>query len=1004
MKKVWSLIIALCMTISLFSIPVFADTCCDIGIENFVQDSEKVTVYWTAKASVERFANVGIYRAYDTSGTKITGKDYTISNTEYADFVTEFDISTFLKGETYEIHISLFDWCENCYGNSCYQSIQFTVENGCPVYELGNTYSGDFSVSADNIAFKVTAPTSGIYQLYVDSDESFYLDMDIIGGKRLGSGGSLYSGLVYLDAGETAFYTVKIKDWAQEHIQTVQAKFKFDIAQYEIETVLTSTPGDGDTVFSIENPTGLTLLNIPKAGIYDISTVCSHNGKTTLYTIGGDEVVYTMFNESGSVYLEKAQYYYVPESWQTPADDYTTTFKYSLPDEYEFGTVINVSNGKNKYLSFKLDRAAFLRKENESGYVKITVSSGEETYSLDSRDVLLPAGEYLMECTYSGSVQVVKNDVPVTVIGNEINAYTDMYGNKHTVFEAPESGEYEFYLSSGQFFGEDEEWVNAGYEYVVMEKGEQFYVSFYDPITVSKYTPVYTAVPFDQPYSFDIEKRKKTGLLFTAPDDDTYIFTFGEFGSSYFGKIKIYTDSEVIYEATDVYAEKQEISLKKGNKVYIDISKSEGTDYALKITAKERPLQISGNTVIDTSNPLGSMVEREIVYTPAEAGYYNFVVNKTSGDNYAYIVISLNGEELGYISNPDNGRHEAFIYASPAEPLNILITKGTYQTSELELTFDKISGKKINDITNFEVTDNSYYSFILPETGVYKISGSAFYNATSWRDEGVYPYFFSPIIKDSENTSFSYDSSTGEVPVYFCGNKGDEVMFKEEVTNSYYYPFEYPISASISAVETEAAQTDTLVSSSDKIKIYSINIPANGVYKFEDFSDDLSEITPDSYTHYGHGFTMFCVDSEWQEANYDASGNPTDGRLFNLKAGTYYIAAGTYDNIPDDDVTVCARFKITTISSEETPDDEKLKISGTKTANGVAYTISKNISQNFVLYAALYNGTQLKEIKVVKNPAYEGSITFDNAVTAYDCKLFLWDSNFAPLCESTVCK
>ena len=103
MKKsnsILSLMLVLCMAVSLFTVPVHADVCCSIGIDRVEQDSEKVTVYWNAKVgSEERLAEVGIYRANDSTGTKVTGQYYTITNTDIADFVTEFDISTFLKDE-----------------------------------------------------------------------------------------------------------------------------------------------------------------------------------------------------------------------------------------------------------------------------------------------------------------------------------------------------------------------------------------------------------------------------------------------------------------------------------------------------------------------------------------------------------------------------------------------------------------------------------------------------------------------------------------------------------------------------------------------------------------------------------------------------------------------------------------------------------------------------------------------------------------------------------------
>lgn len=115
---------------------------------------------------------------------------------------------------------------------------------------------------------------------------------------------------------------------------------------------------------------------------------------------------------------------------------------------------------------------------------------------------------------------------------------------------------------------------------------------------------------------------------------------------------------------------------------------------------------------------------------------------------------------------------------------------------------------------------------------------------------------------------------------------------------------------------------------------------------------------------------------------------------FNLKAGTYYIGAVTYDMYSDDKHIPAAKFKISEVKPE---------MSCTKTETGVTYSISGSIPEVAQLYAAIYDGGILKEIKQIENPASEGSISFKTISATDSCKLFLWDTDFAPLCGNVTC-
>lgn len=204
---------------------------------------------------------------------------------------------------------------------------------------------------------------------------------------------------------------------------------------------------------------------------------------------------------------------------------------------------------------------------------------------------------------------------------------------------------------------------------------------------------------------------------------------------------------------------------------------------------------------------------------------------KASTDNDVTFEVWAGNTDIGCVTN-DN-EQSTVVYASKDMPLRIKIEMSWSEVADVKLTFGKAETKTITDASNFEITDNSYYSFVLPETGVYQITGSAYYEQTYWRDAGEYSYLFSPIIKDCKDYGeayLSYDGETmDECPTFFCGNAGDEVLFKEEPTSSGYM-FNYPIKAKIAKVETETVDLNSNITSSENFKFYAVNIINDGIY------------------------------------------------------------------------------------------------------------------------------------------------------------------------------
>lgn len=995
LKKILSLMLALCIVISLLTVPVHAAYCCELSVDSIVQEAGKVVVNFTTNSTEDnRNIRIDVGRLFEKDGSlrssQVAYEESVVSSGSQNNSV-EFDSSLFISGEKYRVTVRYDRDCSqyNCIWGA---SKDFVCESGMPVYEIGSTYSEDITIGMTPVALKVTASQSGIYDLFVDCEDDWCLQIECDG--TIGDFGTL----MYLKENESMYYQVMVSDYAWDVIESCQAKFKADLVDIETINPITTTPADGDTVYTLKDVTDVVWINIPVSGQYEIFTECGNGGEALLMNEDGEEVVSQYFNQEGKHILNAGTYYYFASPWSIPSDSYTTTIKYYEIETMQFGDEISSDSYDDKYLNFKLDKMAAVWAENKSGSLNMRAASGDNNWYIADYVQVLPAGEYRLTYSGNGSVVINKTDIPTVIIGDEISAY-EYQGSSYVILQAPETGEYEFYTSENGA-SIDGEWLSSGYYYMTMQAGETKSVEYYHDygtISVKKYVPEYTQVNIGEKTDLNVETGKKMGFSFTVDSDDLYTISLDDAYNSnaYFETIKIYKDNNVLYEGKDVYFEDLELKLEKDETVYIEIFNTNSS--SIKIT---KPTKISGNTVVDFSNSFSNYAKEKFIYTPSQAGYYDFSVRNLS-QGYAYVEVLVNGERIGEISYDSGNSVDSIIYASPEEPLFIELTKGSNQTANGGLVFNKITTESIENTTDFEITDNSYYSFTLPETGVYKITGKAFYNTSSWREEGVYPYFFTPIIKNHKETSFSYDAQEGDVPVYFFGNKGDEVLFKEEVTSPY-YPFEYPITGSIAKVDTEEIQLGSLVSSSEDCKFYSINIKKDGTYKFEDFSDELFDPNVGTWgTYYGRGYTMFGVDSEWYSITGTATGEIIDG-IFDLKAGTYYIAAATYDQDLEDEHIPEARFKISKVDSD-TPDDEALEINGTKSESGVSYAISGNIPEDATLYAVLYDGERLKEIKVVESPVSEGTVTFDNSVGSYDCKLFLWDVNMKPLCNNVIC-
>lgn len=981
MRKIVSMILLWCMIASLCVIPVHADSyCCTLSVDSVVCQNGKVTVnYTTYSAEADREVEIGVMWERNGNGTRILREDITVPAGEYSDFI-EFDDVNFISGQSYRIDMRFKNRCASneCQWR-CYENF-FLESGGMPVYELSNTYSEEVTVGKTPIAVKISAAKSGIYKLFIDCEDWMAVDT------------STSNTLVYLKQGDTYYFQLTSNYSETSSTQSFPAKFKADLADITTQTVLNANPEDNDTVFSITDLgwEGVAKLEIPKSGIYEIFTSCEDDGNIVLLNADGEEVVWQEYGMSGSYILDAGTYYYIAEPWSMESEydeatdsyywkyaSYTTTMKYNKIPNLTFGDEINSESYNDQYLSFTLNNPAVIQSETVSGWISFQAEGEGKTYYISEQPTVLPAGEYILTYNGEGSAKVTQTAVPVVEIGNEISYY-EHNSDKYVALKAPETAEYEIAILNTTLSPKiNDEYVEIGYHYKKMQAGEILIVTLYDTeamLSAKKYQMTYTPVSLGT-NDVNFAHGKKARFSFTADADDIYLISLTKpgYADPRFENIKIFTEDEVLYEEEGVYVAPLEVSLKKNDTVYID-----GFDSDCEVIRISK-LTISGDTDVECVQAEG--VQKNLIYLPAEAGYYDFKAIRTSGDESNPIYVSANGKDIGTVRYETAEVSTSALYVSRDNPLRITLSIGGSNTVNIKLTFQKVESKSVADMSNFEIADDAYYSLKFSEAGIYCITGSAYCEANDWQSAGTFAYGFSPIIKNGETKTSGYDMSyisyDDEVwPTYFYANAGDEILLQETLTSSW-RNYQYPITASVSKVDVTEASLDTYTETDEKTKIYSITIPKKGNYRFEDLSD--------SGIVQGHGYTIFYNGEIWKNI---------DGELvLELEAGTYYVFAGTYDWDEEDTYVPKAGFKMAKIKTE---------LSAVKADKSVSYSITGSVAENASLYLALYDGKILKEVRAVKNPDSQGSITFEDSIKAYQCKLFLWNETLEPLCQSVV--
>jgi len=946
------LAVALCMAALLFGMSVYADDCCQLKIESIEQSEDKIIVNLGIQTGVEE-GTVTVW-IDDCSGNGFAfsdAKNYTVSSVEHGEYSVisvEFDSSSFLKGRRYQVDAGQSGFCEN----GCYKytndSKNIVTEYGCPVYSVNNTLKKDFT-RGETVALRYTASKSGFYQLFCDSWE---IDINNNSSKWISGD------IVYLEENQSAYFQVKMASWANGDSCT--ASFTVDMADCVTIQAVTDTPDDGDDVFLIgDGMYGMAVLEVPKSGIYDISGDVD-------FKLFSPELEELFNSDYGQVPLCRGTYYCFVDMW---GED-TATVKYNCPEELVFDEEYIVNSEEPKYLYFELNEPAAIYKTDTTydvSSVSIFSSDAEPIDLTYDSPVVLFAGEYMLSyCTDYGETYEIfsKEDVPVTIIGDEIEYYVDNRDsyNKHAVLQAPQTAEYVFYSSDWYTIPtEDKEIDVYGYSYITLNKDEQVYVRNYgwddSDMTAEVFEIEYTPLMLGEALEID-EIYGSVGMSFTAPEQGNYFF---EFDMSYLDKIKIFTGDEVIFESyvdSDSYSTDEVITLDKNETVYIDVFSSEGYGSVKVFEA------ITDGIVVDFSECDDLIYE--CVFKPSQAKYYNFAVRKLEGDGIVSVYVPMETDEWWYDLYNAGESYTSMLYGKPEHPLYITIFAENDTEAVVELTVEVVCDKSVADASSITITDESCHSVIAPLSGVYELCAKGVKN-----EEADFDMYTEMVINLEKIGGTSFWIGEGEsYSDYIYAFAGEEILV-------YASWFECDVEMSLKPVE---AIPLNLEDGEFAIKpgIYSIHIPQDGEYVFESFDDS---------------YFRMCNADVWMDANEEES------FVREFKQGNLYIFYSVNEEDANDSV---AKFALTE-QAKYTALELTYQIND-KDEYSYSYKIIGDIPDGAVLCAVLYDTGKFVEAEIIKCPGKNGDIMFDSTVYGYhECKLFLLDEDFTPVCSEVVC-
>ena len=109
LKKILSLMLALCIVISLLTVPVHAAYCCELSVDSIVQEAGKVVVNFTTNSTEDnRNIRIDVGRLFEKDGSlrssQVAYEESVVSSGSQNNSV-EFDSSLFISGEKYRVTV-----------------------------------------------------------------------------------------------------------------------------------------------------------------------------------------------------------------------------------------------------------------------------------------------------------------------------------------------------------------------------------------------------------------------------------------------------------------------------------------------------------------------------------------------------------------------------------------------------------------------------------------------------------------------------------------------------------------------------------------------------------------------------------------------------------------------------------------------------------------------------------------------------------------------------------
>lgn len=720
LKHLLSWLIVFMLIFSIMPTAVFASPCCYAQVTDVSESDGVITIGYSffTSNSEERQMRLTIYEVLDGGYFKQVYTD-TFTKSEGGHTYT-LDSINLLNGVTYQASVDFNSYCE-WYSCDSAPGVEFTVTQGMPHFYYDELPDGMLDlVGHSRAAITATITTNGFYSITA---------ADEYNNIKIGSypNDNHVANYEYYEANNKVTFIVSTYDESD-----LSTTISFGPAATNKLTVTNENPLDGDKLINISDYIGLSSFTITKEGLYSFSYTQAEEvyGSFRLYAEDGTY----LFNSQNSYYgkpIEQPLFagtYYIDTAEM--GGEYDLSVTYTVPDEIEYGITYNIGTDAQKYFSLKATQPAYISREGAG--INFTLYNDERTYYLNDNETacVIPAGTYYVDVgnAYSAAdvidkeftlnaelIETMTLDTPVTPSKQYPRYGSDYY---YIAFGAPEAGTYEFDFSKCSSYSIEGEYTNSiSFFTREMKKDEYilFFMSTAAEISVTKYsTPAAIPLTYDETKYCDWYSGKAYIFSFTPDADGLYKFVSNECLSN---KIKIYTDSEVLYESdTWSWDFSKTVELKKDVTTYISFygeGSTSATNPQIDITVTTP--YIKGNDTVDISN-----TEPTYVYCTADtSGYYEISMQKVYDYQYNSISAYVDGKYY-YVSKYNYSK--AFVYIEAGEPIEIKCTYDGDTSCQMEVILVSVAVQDIAFETAKTLTAGFYYNFTAPEDGVYKIS------------------------------------------------------------------------------------------------------------------------------------------------------------------------------------------------------------------------------------------------------------------------------------------